>query len=204
MAYQKKSKCLLCNKRHKAKIHGYIKRTYHKGEWKYKTIKVLRIYCTINHCKRIQQDKNIQYTLTVLPSFLQPYSHIPIRTILSGIISFISGDAESYASAALDMDAESDRTFRTYFYRFRKRIKSWLILLEQLITMVTMEISWQKKPAKNKNDLYALWKECKRRITFYCSILESYPLPGNILLRKELYIEYVFALFSHTQGGLGP
>lgn len=204
MTYQKETACFLCKKRHNPSFHAYVKRTYHAGELQFKSIKVSRIYCAINHRKRKQQKKNIQYTLTVLPSFLQPYSHIPVGSILSGITAYITGDADCYASAALDMNAESDRTFRTYFYRFRKRIIAWLTLLEQLIAMVAMEVAWEKKPAKSKNNLYSLWNECKKRIAFYCGILEAHQLPGNILLRKELYTQYVFALFSHTQGGLGP
>lgn len=123
--------------------------------------------------------------------------------IISSIITYISGKTKCYAAAAIDMLAESDRTFRTYFYRFRKRLSGWITLIEYMITLLTNQAEWTRAPCK-KRTIIAKWDHFQGRTYYYCRLSGQYHLPGKIVIRKQDNIQYVLSLFTLFKTGLGP
>jgi len=124
--------------------------------------------------------------------------------ILNGIISYISGDLKNYSEAVIDICAESDRTFRTYFYRFRNRIIKWISIIEDLLALILINNSWDRKPECKKKNLLTNWNNLSNLINLYCCSLEEFPLPAKIILKQKLYREYIFSILTWHNTGLGP
>lgn len=52
--------------------------------------RVPRIFCEINYHKRLKTGELKQYTLTILPGFLIPYSTVPLDPVHQALASYIS------------------------------------------------------------------------------------------------------------------
>jgi hypothetical protein len=78
---------------------------------------VVRIYCTVNYRIRKQTGEMIQYTLTILPGFLIPYSIIPADPIHQALESYITKGEIKQVGAALKMRCLSASSFRLFYSR---------------------------------------------------------------------------------------
>jgi len=74
-------------------------------------IKVPRFFCENNYRERVKTGEKKQYTLTILPGFLVPYSIIPLDVIHEAVDRYINESvATQQASAFCIMMKENNLT----------------------------------------------------------------------------------------------
>ena len=165
---------------------------------------VLRIFCKTNYAKRKESKIKYQYTITILPSFLHPYSHITIHSIAFAIDEYLNGKSKNYVEAAMDMCAESDRTFRTYYYRVRKRVQKWISLLISLSGQLNYNSGFERIPDTKSKNMKKLWDQFNLTAQEYFCACESLKIPAGIVMQKQLYRQFVFSILITNGTGLGP
>lgn len=193
--------CPLCGERHPLRIHAYVERRFTaRGQKQRQIIVVFRIFCENNQNKRRRTGKEIQYTLTILPSFLQPYSRFHLGSIVYAFVQYLSRRAESYLDAAVDMGAENAKTFARYFRRMKTGIGAWTSFLHDKLLALDDETPWGRKP-KRQEPLTYRWTAFVRlgkRLA-----VQTHRLPDIPLVLRD-HRGYVFALLSQNRLGLGP
>ena len=141
--------CPLCLQPHPVQIHTYVDRTYRDPEQQengkdYAVVPIVvpRLYCTVNHRLRKHDGKPLQYTITVLPAFLAPYSVILIDKIHQAIDGYIGQKPEccSYQQAALKIGCDDPVSFVLYFRRVKQRLSAWIVALTVLAVTLGAQI----------------------------------------------------------------
>lgn len=158
---------------------------------------VIRLYCPF------AQENNQQYTITILPSWLQPYLRRLVNFVITAVDKYVNGITREYHVAALDMGAESDRTFRRYFYRIRSRIREWNACLATLLAMANVASSYKKQPAELSFVLRLHWECFKSQSKLYCQWLEENS-SNHMPLYGDWQIRYILAILGKSVLGLGP
>lgn len=158
---------------------------------------VIRLYCPFSH------KNKIQYTITILPSWLQPYLRRVVNLVIDAIDKYVQGFARDYTVAALEMGAESDRTFRRYFYRVRSRIADWNTHLAKLLASSNLYPEAKKQPVKMSAIFSFRWEILLRQTKKYCDWLDEngktyLPLFG------QWQIRYILSFSGFNGLGLGP
>lgn len=100
---------------------------------------VFRIFCRYNYRQRQTTGIKLQYTITVLPGFLRPYSRIPTH-ILFAACQLYATTRCSYLEAAFSMHCTSALSFRLYWIRFRRKYNVFFLAFVQQIIHITGQL----------------------------------------------------------------
>ena len=202
-------KCPLCGKRHSVKIHTYVDRTYknpqkeeedtegQRGGKSDPCIVVPRLYCPVNYRLRKDTGQPKQYTITVLPGFLIPYSRILVDTIHAALHGYLHGDAQarSYEQAAYMMNCAQPVSFARYLGRVKQRLSAWIVTLTTLLVDLGADITQTDEQAHGGQDLSEQW--------MYFLYLVTKTVQAKVIA-EPLRWQYVYGLFSYQRMGLGP
>lgn len=194
----------MCGGMHAPKFFAFAERGYRQqtsdGE-DWILIKVPRLICEVNKQKRRQSREPLQYTLRILPGFLIPHSRVIVDLVHEALESFIGHAEVTRVAAALRMGCLSPLSFLLFFHRVQERITTWLEVLVQLIGGLGGEIA-KERDAGLHEPLVTRWKWLHLLVA---ELLRTYGrLPGTQPILKPLRWQYVYALLSGHQMGLGP
>jgi hypothetical protein len=90
----------------------------------------------------------LQYTITILPACLIPYSRIPVEKIFKGFTGYINKKIKTHFEATIILGCNNRHSFRLYYIRIIKKIDTWLALFQT---------KSEEEPAVNKS-LSGKWK----------------------------------------------
>ena len=110
----------------------------------------MRIICIYNYQLNKKTNNNLQYTLTILPAFIQPYARKTTEKIINSSVKFINNETHCLQEAALSMGAENIKSFTRYFYRILNRIDEWIIHVLKKISEITGNNNYEQLPYKEK------------------------------------------------------
>ena len=207
-----RDKCLLCGKKHPVKIHTYVDRTYEAPKKKEEeqenkegqsegkngsSIVVPRLYCPVNHRRRMDSGEPTQYTITVLPGFLVPYSRILVDTLHAALHGYLHGDARcrSYEQAAYTMNCAQPVSFARYLTRVKLRLSAWIVTLTELLADLGVEITQADEHGHGGQDLRGQWM---------CFLYLVTKIVQARVVAEPLRWQYVYGMFSYQRMGLGP
>lgn len=204
-----RDKCLLCGKKHPVKIHTYVDRSYEdpqqkekkEGETKRENMVIIvvpRLYCPVNHRRRKDSGEPKQYTITVLPGFLVPYSRILVDTIHAALHGYLlHGDAQgrSYEQAAYTMNCAQPVSFARYLARVKLRLPAWIVTLTDLLVDLGVEITQADEHGHGGQDLRRQWM---------CFLYLVTKIVQARVVAEPLRWQYVYGMFSYQRMGLGP
>ena len=163
-----------------------------------------RFFCENNYRERVETGEKKQYTITILPGFLVPYSIIPLDVIHEAVDRYITDPGTSQQAAAFCMYCENSLSFRLHFLRIRKRLSEWITFLIQLVIALEGEIKREeiKNIAHYENPLQATWKKFNRLSDKYFLLYSM--LPKAPVIKERFYHQYIHAVLSCNNMGLGP
>lgn len=115
------------------KFFLYVQRKIKKTEDEEISINVIRIFCQLNYRKRIETEEAIQYTITILPGFLMPYSRVRVDLLFTAFTYYINGRFSNQYESALYISCSSRHSFSLYYKRIVNRIGVWYRFLEPQI-----------------------------------------------------------------------
>ena len=122
--------CPLCGKCHPVQFYIFVKRQIIIDLDQVIIIKVIRIFCIYNYQQRKKHQKPLQYTITVLPGCLIPYSRIPVEKVFKAFTGYINNKIKTHFEATLILGCNNRHSFRLYYIRIIKRIDTWLSLFQ--------------------------------------------------------------------------
>jgi hypothetical protein len=200
--------CPLCNGKHPPQFHCYAGRSFKteqtEGQIKEEVVatQVPRIFCEINHRKRLDTGELKQYTLTILPGFLIPYSTIPLDPVHQALKSYISEGRLTQVGAAMRMGCLSPASFRLFYSRVRERVQSWTDLLIQLVVTLGGHIREEAPNPPQQTELQARWAWFVLLSAEYMSRYAR--LPNTKVIAQKFVWQYMYAVLSRHNMGLGP
>ena len=199
-----KSGCPLCGKAHSARYHCFAARTY-RAESDEGTRKVVsrvpRIFCEINCRIRKETGERKQYTLTVLPSFLIPYSRIPVETVHEALDGYIRGTLLQIG-AALRMHCLSTSSFRLFYRRVCERLGRWVLILAGSLSAFAEAVGEVVVGKPKREKLRGQW-QCFLALSV--EYLRLYARPAEAALVGQKFLRpYIYAVLSRHYRGLGP
>ena len=163
---------------------------------------VPRIFCEINYHKGLDTGELKQYTLTILPGFLIPYSTVPVDPVHQALESYISEGGLTQVGAAMRMGCLSPASFRLFYCRVRKRVYRWTGLLIQLVVTLGGNVREEAPNAMNHNGVQAYWGWFVLLSAEYLSVYSR--LPNTKVIPQTFVWQYLYAVFSRDHMGLGP
>lgn len=113
-------------------------------------IKVVRIFCEINYEKNKESGELLQYTITILPALLLPYSRIPVDKILSSFSYYIYKKFRNQYEAAVEIFCENRHSFQLYYLRLKLKIERWYTFF--------IEGERDRLEEKNVENVQTLWE----------------------------------------------
>jgi hypothetical protein len=123
--YFVKNGCPLCQKNHKVNLFTIVSRQIKTGIDSITKLDVARILCKKNYHKRKKTGEKLQYTITILPAPLIPYSRIPVETVFSSFNAYITGELKNQYETVLQMNCENRHSFRLYYLRIKNLLAHW-------------------------------------------------------------------------------
>jgi len=195
--------CPLCGGEHPAKFFAFVARSYLGDSCVKGTtfIKVPRLICEPNKEKRRQTGEPLQYTLRILPGFLIPHSRVVVDLVHEALEGCIGQHAATRLAATLLMGCLSPLSFRLFYQRVQERIVAWLDVLVRLIGELGGEIAEQGEAAAHE-PLQAQWRWFHLLVSELLRVHAR--LPGAPVVLRPLRWQFVYALLSRHQMGLGP
>lgn len=201
-----RGECHLCGEKHPPQFHCFAARTYRADDKETNiTTQVPRVFCETNYRIRKQTGEPKQYTLTILPGFLIPYSTVPVDPVHAAVNSYITGGGLKQVGAAMRMRCLNPISFRLFLNRVRKRLDGWIVVLIQLLHSFEGQLkeldTGRTEPREPKafQDwwVWFVWlaAECVR---LYARI------PEAKVVGKQFQWQYIYSLLSRRQMGLGP
>ena len=200
--------CPLCGEKHPQQFHCFAGRSFkterREGETQEGVVatQVPRIFCEINYHKRLKTGELKQYTLTILPGFLIPYSTIPVDPVHQALESYIREGGLTQVGAAMRMGCLSPASFRLFYCRVRKRVYSWTDLLIQLVVTLGGNVREEAPKTTNRNESQACWGWFVLLSSEYMSMYAR--LPNTKVIPQKFAWQYLYAVFSRDHMGLGP
>ena len=197
--------CLLCHKYHPVRIFQRRPRHVKTDIGYQKTIKIFRVLCIDNLSERRKTGKPLQYTVTILPSFLVPYSRIQVNKIFSAIKYYITANQPTLLKAAFLMDCVNISSFRRYYLRFLIHINNWILFIIQITIALGGESKQEEiKEIKGReeNGIKHRWHRFQNYKKKYFYIHSQ--IPNNIIVIEKLQNQYLHVLFCGNRMGLGP
>jgi len=198
--------CPVCDERHPPKFHCFVRRTYRKdpteeGE-EAATIEVVRIFCEVNYRIRKQTDEPKQYTLTILPGFLIPYSRIPVDPVHRALDSYIGKGELKQEGAAMKMWCLSAASFRLFYLRVCRRLEGWTALLLSLVLALDGKIKEADVGRKRRREFQAQWGWFMLLASEYVRFYSR--LPATEVIEMRFLQQHIYAVLSRQHMGLGP
>mgnify|MGYP001163603181 CR=1 FL=1 len=207
--------CPLCGQDHPPRLFVYVKRTYRdrdkdkreggESESTIVEIWVPRLWCQHNYDKRKSGPEKPQYTTTILPGFLIPYSRTPVDPVHEALEGHLGGLQLSQEESLGPLCCTSVASFRLFYYRAVERIQTWIQLLGEMVIQiggVIEEAQIDSPAASMKKPLEKQWFWFKRLAMEWLRL--SAQLPGSPAVPQRLAWQYVYALLSQRKTGLGP
>jgi len=96
-------------------VNRTYKTTGKNGEDEVVRILVPRFYCEKNHQKAKEGGEDKQYTITILPGFLIPYSRVRVESVHKAIGEYITNLSVNEIGAALLMNCLSSISLKKVF-----------------------------------------------------------------------------------------
>jgi hypothetical protein len=199
------SGCPLCGEAHRARYHCFAARTYRTEsvEGTQKVVsRVPRIFCEINCRIRKETGERKQYTLTVLPSFLIPYSRIPVETVHEALDGYIRGTRSLQIGAALRMQCLSASSFRLFYRRVCERLGMWVLILARPLSTFAEALGEVLVGEPERKKLRDQW-QCFLALSLEHVRLNVRPTETALVGQKFLR-PYIYAVLSRHYRGLGP
>ena len=191
--YFKKNPCPLCNSIHPVKFYCFVKRK------SFNNISVVRIICLRNN--NVPSIEKEQYTLTILPAFIQPYARKKTQDIIDTCHRYIDGTYKNQIQAAVNLGAENIRSFTRYINRVKARISDWIVLLSSKISHISGKNKYFAKPFKLENIKYK-WNQFTLKVREYFEELNK--LNSGFITLAKCQITFILAVFTLNNTGLGP
>ena len=182
-------------------IHPYRIRLFF---WKFSAlqIEVVRIVCKTRKKRCKKTGKKLQYTLTVLPSFLIPHARVTFSSLSKAIPLY--HDRKDFDLVLNELSAEDPRTFGLHFGRISKRVPEWNLAIGRWI----IDMGKTDKP-KTLNETFRLkeravhpWEKFIGLASDFCRRLESLGHVTAILVDEQPLMVHARLTFSGM--GLGP
>ena len=185
--------CPLCNSLHPIKFFSFVKRK------SFNNISVVRIICPLNLNTSLIEMK--QYTITVLPAFIQPYARKKTQDIIDTCHKYINGTYKNQIQAAVNLGAENVKSFTRYLNRINVRISDWIVLLSSKISHVSGKNKYLAKPFKLENIKHK-WNQFSIKVREYFEEINK--LNSGFIIIAKCQIIFILAVFTLNNTGLGP
>ena len=188
--------CPLCQKVHPVKFLCFVQRISFKNN-----VTVIKIICLNNLNSNKTNNTKLQYTITLLPAFIQPYARTSTQQIIEANEGYINNQVTSQQEAAMLMGRENPASFKRYFTRVNERIDNWIINLLKKISEITL-INNLKWSLQVKNSILEKWE-------YFCKLTEKYideidKLNTGLLILKENKLPFIMAVLCPGIKSLGP
>jgi len=199
--------CPLCGQSHPPKFHVFVSRSYRssgRGVSGSVRIWVPRLICLVNKQLREKTGRLLQYTITILPGFLIPYSTILVDAVQDALESYIGKAAVTKQGAAMRMGCMSRLSFLLFYSRVVRRIEAWNNLLTELVSDLGGQIEQELVRGKAAGG-----KRVRRQWEWLHVLVGQYlwlhaQLPGAAVVLQQLQWQYIYALPAGRQTGMGP
>lgn len=201
-----KEACPLCAQKHLPKFHCLVRRSYRIDQSEEgketATTKVVRIFCGNNYRLRKQTEEEKQYTLTLLPGFLIPYSTVPVDSVHQALDNYITNPGLMEVGAALKMKCLNAASFRLFYSRVCRRLELWTSFLLQLVLSLGGKIKEADASQEQRQKLQAQWGWFLLLASEYLQLYSSLA-STEIILRRFLW-QHIYAVLARKHMGLGP
>ena len=157
-----------------------------------------------NYLIRKNENIKLQYTLTLLPFFMVPYSKVLFDNTLKAIDNYIGNEKSNQIIASNELNFENTKSFRLFYSRIQKRILKWIAIMAQLITQMGGTID-EAQINDNRiyiNPLHSNWLLFNHYIKIYFEIYAT--LSGTEIIPDVLRHQVIFDLLNRKNMGLGP
>ena len=165
-------------------------------------IEVVRIVCRSRQKLRKRTGKKLQYTLTILPSFLIPHARITFTGLSNAVPLHLGG--KDFDLVLNTLSADDPRTFGLHFGRVLKRTPEWNLAIGRWV----IDMGKTDKP-KTLCETFRLkertlhpWEKFIGLASEFCRRLESLGQVTAILEDEQLPM--VHARLTFAGMGLGP
>lgn len=185
--YFKIHPCLLCGEIHELDIFKYKPRKISPDNSK--EALVVRIWCDTHYEENLISDKDIQYTITVLPGFLIPFSRVPVPDIWNAAEGYLNENM-TQQQAALQMNCSSRHSFSRYYRRLCSRFTLWIMILAKMLNV---------PPPEQNPEVKAGWKSFKILIA-KLRMEKVAKSSGSIISR----FQFALTILGGCKMGLGP
>ena len=167
----------------------------------------IRLICNVN--KELNKNNNLSlpYSVTILPSFISPYSRHTVKQVITAIANYVNGKTKTIVEAAYDMCAENEKTFLRYYNRFKNRYKTWRAVITSKLAMLNISSSWKREPILIQKSLQTIrkkWETFCLLVDDYCSEISKIKNSSNIVLFGIFNLQYTLAIIGEEHKGLGP
>lgn len=191
---------------HQPKFHCFVQRSYRNASIaegkETTTIAVVRIFCDKNYLARKLTGEPKQYTLTLLPGFLIPYSVIPIVPVHDAIDAYIMKGNLTQIGAALRMRCLSAASFRMFYRRVCKRVNQWTALFLALVAALGGNIKEAAMGTKSSRKVAAQWAWFVFLASEYVRVYSRYP--ATEVITDQFLWQHIYAVLGSRRMGLGP
>ena len=197
-------RCPLCGCEHEPELHAFVRRSYRQGGWENderQWIRVVRVVCRTNKRRRKEGGEQLQYTLTILPGFLIPYSTVGVDEAHAAVESYIGERRVNQVGAAMLMGCVDPASFRLFYRRVGQRIQGWVGVLAQVVLALGGQITEEAR-AEGREMLEAQWVWYELLVRQWLGILGRLPDMHPILHPMRWW--YVYAWLAGARTGLGP
>lgn len=185
--YFKSHACLLCGKIHELEIHQYKWRNIAPDNSKREL--VVRVWCEESFQEKQATGQDIQYTITVLPGFLIPFSRVPVPDIWNATDGYMNENM-TQQQAALLMNCNSRHSFSLYYKRLCTRLNLWIVIHAKMLN-----ISYSGQTP----DIKTGWKQVKTMFG-KLKVDRAGKSSGNIISR----FQFALSVLGSRKMGLGP
>lgn len=189
------------NHHHAATVHAVRIRLF---LWNFEElqIEVVRIVCRVRQKLHKRTGEKLQYTLTILPSFLIPHAKVTFTDLSKAVSLYLAG--KDFDLALNTLSADDPRTFSLHFGRISERAPGWNLAINRWI----IDMGKTDKPKTLdetfglKNGVMHPWEKFIGLASDFCRRLESLGYSPAILEDEQLLMAHAQLTFAGM--GLGP
>lgn len=193
--------CPLCKTKHPPHFYCYVKRKVKQTNGHNQVLSVVRIICPVNREKRKKTSNPLQYTLTLLPAFLIPYSTVPVDKVECALTEYAGGKMSDIEAAML-MGCENVKSFRHYWKRAQARISAWLMLLVREMAALNVREAVNLENSIGNSSFAFQWQRLHELMELYYS--EYQKMPGSNKVDLQFCFLSFHAKLTQNKMGLGP
>ena len=167
----------------------------------------IRLICNTNKQLNKRYNLSLPYSVTILPSFISPYSRHTVKQVTTAIANYANDRTKNIVEAAYDMGAENEKTFLRYYKRFKERYETWRTVITSKLAKLNISSLWKRQPVFMQitpQPIKRKWENFCLLVDEYCSEISKIKNSSNIVLFGLFNIQYVLAIIGETNKGLGP